>query len=862
MKRSNRKLFLIYTVLFIFVAGICYFSYYSQGKSLVFEGDGYSQHLKALIYYSDYLKDFFKNLFINHEFILPQWDFSIGEGSDILGVFNYYVIGDPIAFLSVLVPRNLIYIYYNFSIILRIYLSGLCFAYLCLQFKQKNNVAILAGMFVYAFCFWNLYNSVRHIYFLNPMIYFPLVIVGVEKVINKDKPYLMSIFVALSAFSNFYFFTNIVVMTVIYVIVRLLCKYKKDIRSIVDCVFRLLAYSLIGVMISGIILVPVIFFYLADGRVGLDVGKHLIYPIYYYLKLPSTFLSTTRNYWLCMGFACPTIFGLLLALKDFKKNKEIAILLIISFIIILFPIFGQLFNAMSYISNKWCFGFSLLVAYVFVDKWDSIKENKLFLIISFLVIGIVCIAFAGISVAVAIIIGLLFLLISLFGAKYVKNINVINFLLVLLVILNIGFVANWQFSSIGLGYNKTATTFEENTNILNESEAKFIAENIKDDEFYRYSGSSLTSNASILFDTHSTDYYWSLTNPYSAQFREDIELDEYSLFKYFEYGKRSNLYILANVKYYVSKDQNTIDDFEYKNSDGEYYLFENESPLSFGYTYSSSLSEESWNSLNPVDKEYSLLDNVVLEDATNINTELYSTQLDYSIEKTDSIKISENRIVTSIEGDKLKLIFNNDIEGKLYARITGLYYDDGNSWLSKKTEGAGVSFEYNNKARSVFIYSRDNRYYNGRKNFTFYLGDIDKNMNELFVSFSEKGNYEYLDIELYVVNDASSTEKLQELNSEHLEDVNFGVNEITGNINLSQDKYLLLTIPYSEGWKAYVDGEKVEVLRANICYSAIALSKGYHEIKLVYSTPYLRTGTLISTIGLICLTVVIIKRKR
>lgn len=862
MKRNNHKLYLIYTVLFLFVVAICYFSYYSQGKSLVFDGDGYSQHLKALIYYSDYLKELFKNLFINHEFVLPQWDFSIGEGSDILGVLNYYVIGDPIAFLSVLVPRSFIYLYYNFSIILRIYLSGLCFAYLCFQFKQKNNTAILAGMFVYAFCFWNLYNSVRHIYFLNPMIYLPLVIVGVEKVINKEKPYLMSVFVALSAFSNFYFFTNIVVMTVIYVIVRLLCKYKRDIRSIINCVGRMLVYSLIGVMVSGIILIPVIFFYLADGRVGLDVGKHLIYPIYYYLKLPSTFLSTTRNYWLCMGFACSTIFGLLLTLKDFKKNKELAILLVISFIFILFPIFGQLFNAMSYLSNKWCFGFALIVAYSFVDKWDTIKNNKKFLLISFAIIGIVCIVFAGISVAVAVVIGFIFLLISLYGKKYITSDNLINFLLIMLVVLNIGFIANWQFSSIGSGYNRTATTLKDNSEVLNESEAKFITDNIKDDEFYRYSGSNLTSNASILFGTHSTDYYWSLANPYSAQFRDELELNEYSLFKYFEYGKRFNLYSLANVKYYVSENQNAIDGFKYLTYDGEYYLFENETPLSFGYTYSNSLSEEKWNSLNSVDKEYSLLDFIVLEDSARENVESYAEVLDYSIEEKDSLEIEANIIRTTSEDGKLILVFDNYVEGKLYARITGLYYDDGKNWLSKKTEITDVSFEYNDDVNSVVIYSKDNRYYNGRKDFTFYLGDIDKSTNEVIVSFSEKGNYEYVSMELYVVDDSASEKKLQKLNSEHLENVKFETNEITGDISLSQDKYLLLTIPYSKGWEAYVDGVKTEVLRANVCYSAIALSEGYHDIKLTYTTPNLKLGAIVSVMGLVCLTVIILKRKR
>jgi uncharacterized membrane protein YfhO len=50
-----------------------------------------------------------------------------------------------------------------------------------------------------------------------------------------------------------------------------------------------------------------------------------------------------------------------------------------------------------------------------------------------------------------------------------------------------------------------------------------------------------------------------------------------------------------------------------------------------------------------------------------------------------------------------------------------------------------------------------------------------------------------------------------------------------------------------------VDGQESEVLRANECYMAIKLDKGTHEAKLIYQTPYLKLGALISVISLIAM---------
>ena len=60
----------------------------------------------------------------------------------------------------------------------------------------------------------------KHPYFSNPMIYLPLVLMGIEKIYKKEKPYLFICATAVAAMSNFYFFYMISIFMVLYAAFR------------------------------------------------------------------------------------------------------------------------------------------------------------------------------------------------------------------------------------------------------------------------------------------------------------------------------------------------------------------------------------------------------------------------------------------------------------------------------------------------------------------------------------------------------------------------------------------------------------------------------------------------------------------
>ncbi len=83
--------------------------------------------------------------------------------------------------------------FYSFLILLRIYLAGLSFSFFCFQ-RQEKKMAVLMGALLYAFSFWTIFAAVRHPYFMNPMIYFPLVLAGADRIFRKKRPFSLYFF--------------------------------------------------------------------------------------------------------------------------------------------------------------------------------------------------------------------------------------------------------------------------------------------------------------------------------------------------------------------------------------------------------------------------------------------------------------------------------------------------------------------------------------------------------------------------------------------------------------------------------------------------------------------------------------------
>lgn len=97
------------------------------------------------------------------------------------------------------------------------------------------------------------------------------------------------------------------------------------------------------------------------------------------------------------------------------------------------------------------------------------------------------------------------------------------------------------------------------------------------------------------------------------------------------------------------------------------------------------------------------------------------------------------------------------------------------------------------------------------------------------------------------------------LNDEGYNITEFNTSDFTGTINAKTDGTMYTSIPYEEGWTAYVDGQQVEITPiANNALVSIDLKAGEHTVTFKYSPKGFTVGLILCILGIIAFVAVIL----
>lgn len=134
------------------------------------------------------------------------------------------------------------------------------------------------------------------------------------------------------------------------------------------------------------------------------------------------------------------------------------------------------------------------------------------------------------------------------------------------------------------------------------------------------------------------------------------------------------------------------------------------------------------------------------------------------------------------------------------------------------------------------------------------------------LTFQDPGIYSFGD--LRVTSEPAEQTKadvraLQERAETGISDVRSTGSSLSCTVQIENKADLVyFSIPFSEGWSATIDGQPVEIQRANVGFMGIVADAGEHQIELRYMTPGLVPGAILSLIGLVVLTGIVIFRRR
>ena len=423
--------------------------------------------------------------------------------------------------------------------------------------------------------------------------------------------------------------------------------------------------------------------------------------------------------------------------------------------------------------------------------------------------------------------------------------------MIVIVAINILYIADCDYSLRGSGRMEDAATGKEAISEVMTSDAALLSpflEKSRGSSLERYSGNYLKVNAAMLENAYSTDFYWSLTNPNVIRYREKLGLLDFTSYLYRGYDDRSTLYTLANVRYFVA-DNNLIPyGFEEPINIEDMEIYENTAFLPFGYTYDKAVSYEEWNKLDQIEKQEALLDYVVIENGKeDIKKEDFRRKIEFI--ENDDVHVRDNSIFSDKEKSVLKIRIEDPCAGEYTLSVKGLEFEDSNGYIEGNRTWVRLRTSANDVRKDIYYFTKEYQFYSGRHDFTACYGYHADGIQEIEITLPYPGVYTFDDLYVSCVSHEAYQEKVDLLKSEVMQNVAIKENEVSGTIDLSSDKYLLMSVPYSDGWKAYVDGKKQEIFRANECYMALKLEKGSHEISLQYETPFLRVGTAVSIIA-------------
>lgn len=878
------KSYILYAVLLI-IPILVMDSYFSRGKiTYVWNPDGWGQHYVALQYIRDYQHKIVNGILHGNLYQIPHFWYTLGQGADPLTTLNAYDFLDPISWISVALFPNRLTRSYKLMIWIKIFLSGEAFCLYTNYIKMTDSWRTAMGGLLYSF-----FNIEYFLYFPNFMhgcYLFPVILWAIEILMQEGRKAPLAAVTFYSLLTNYYFFYSNVILSMLYLCIRLLCKKNRAIENIRICRNVCVAY-LVGGLLSGFVLFPTVHAFLNNYRIGLTTGyiESLIrYPLSFYKQLfvhLGNFHGLFAYHTVIGGIPLGLICLFLLIMQRGNRWKTMKIATVSSLLIMCIPLCGRILNGFGYATNRWSYAFALAVAIAYVGLGDKLckLEKKQLIFLTMMVVLYMGTAYSiggnssdGYSYDVLLVLTMLVLwavntipLCKAHGNLILGELTILSVIVGICVIFSPAY-GNFvkQFVSVdGLNAYFTTPSISKARGTANQK------------EFYRVEKRETNLNVECANQVRGTTYWWSIMDKNFQRYCTDLQLNTLTpnCGLHGLDGRRA-LLDLAGVKYYTtdSKDNEGVPVGYKKIREG---LYENTRYLGSAFLYKNSILRKDAIKMNPLNLQEAMLQGAVTDtkipNIKTIRPKKRMTSLPYRLETKD-VNLTKNRIWVKKEKGAIILHFKKPMKGELYLWMNGLKIQEADKsmcslimgtssdiWCrgQKKGDLRVSDYEKTSTALSSYHY-----WYAPKDGETCYLGKSKEGYESVKTVFAKPAEYTYKSIGVYENDTEKCREDVSKLTP--CRSISIGNDTVSGNVECTGNEMLFLSIPYSTGWSAEVDGEKTSIVKANGMYMAIPLTPGKHHIQLKYSTPWLRAGILTSLmtfIGVLIYQIVRIKNK-
>ena len=736
----------------------------------------------------------------------------IGLGTNFITLFAYY-LSSPFNILLLFVNENFLIEFITYMTVIKIALSGFTMSYyLQKRFNSEKLFIIFISIFYamsgyMAAYYWN-------IMWLDCIILFPLLILGFDRAFYNDKFVLYIVSLSLTILTNYYIGVMICFFLIFYFVFLLVLSNIKNYKTVIKKLINIFIYSIIGVLISSILLIPTIYAFSTTGSSDFEFPKRIneYFHVFDVLArhLPNVKIENGLDHWpniFCGTFSI-NLFILYLYNKKYTFKEKITYLVFLLFLIASFSInylnfFWHIFKFPNSLPARQSFIYVFLVlviSFKSLNKIKNINKKDLDKTVAISIIFVLLLEKVVVNDKVpfmSFFIGIIFILIYYVLLRlYIFKKKDIYFYIALVVVMI------EAFSNM---FNTSITTINRTNYVSKYQDIKTLTKKAIDinNDYFRIERMNRTAkDDGAFFNFPSASIFSSTAYKDGTKFFAKVGC-EASMNAYSITGSTPFINSLFGIKYALYDNEvKDIKDLNLRFIDktDNQYLYENIDTLPLSFVLENDfLDKYVYDSANP---------------ATVQNNFARSLDLSPMLEK---INVDINSKITN---------FKINMPGDYYMFVR-----------DKSIEEVSIHYPTTTKT-----------YKNLNRGYLIELGYL-KEGEEFEV------RNDYNDNELLIEVFRFNFENFKKVNQKILEYSDFQINffndtNISYDLTSKIDGSCFLSLIYDDSWDVFVDGEKVNKKKIFDCFLGFDIKKGNHKIVLKYFPNGLKLGIILSLVGI------------
>lgn len=771
--------------------------------------------------------------------LLYSWD--VGLGTNFTSLFAYY-LSSPLNFLIGLFPHSMIAPLMNAFIIIKMMCASFFFTlYLSKHYNDKHILICVWS------CFYAMSGYIAayawNIMWLDVVAVFPLVILGIEILVKKKRPFLFIISLGLSVIFNYYISIMVVMGASIYfLLIVFLGGYLEKKRHIPLVIGIYIGSCLIAAGLSACLLLPEVYSFTQSASSG-STFPTTLKAYHTFLQMIARHMTFSPSYtWLehfpniyCSVFIIPLI-PLFFMSKKIRAQRKIIFGILTGIFL-----FSFMFNIPEYIWHGFHFPNCLparqsfiYIFFLLTFSYEVIKSRGRLTLAGILIS-------AELSAAYLVIMYIMFN-----GEKTVADSDTFSYSLIH-ILWNAAFIAayilllffarrpklfNTYFVTSALGalmllecalhFNDTSLSLVNYTDYRKNDEAfaTAIQEAAKDEEelFYRIDQKDArTANDGAWYGYRSVNTF-SSTSPSGVSVLYRQMGSKAAMNSYQRLGGTHFTDSLLGDKYMIIKDEvpadSPLQDIVYTTD--RFCVIKNKYTLPLGFMLPFTAADTHTDKSSFI-RDSLYFQNMLFEDATGIPN---------VIDLED--KFEEDKLYTHAvrSSGHLYIVCHADVPESISVAINE---DEAKEFKDLKSHNHVIDAGFVNEGDIITLSSEDN--------FT---------------------------CKCYVLNTEKFIRGITTLQETGLKLSTVTDTYLKGAFTCMTDGAYTFTIPYDDGWSVYVDGKPREISKSLDAFLRVDVEAGEHEVELRFFPKYLREGIIVSlvSLGILCILIIIYKRRQ